>query len=305
MRKVLVTGGAGFIGSHLVEKLVEHSNEVTVIDNLVSGKLVNLENVKDKIKFYKASVLEHKTVNRLTEEAAVVFHLATHCLVKGLEDPRQMHEVNDVGTFNVCMAAKEHDAKIVFVSTSEVYGLQSTFPLREIATLIPMSIYGQTKAAAEQYVKFFHRIYGVEAVIIRPFNTFGPRQREDGYAGVITSFIKRVESGAPPMIYGDGRQTRDFTYISDTVDGILSLSKLHDGEIVNIGSGKETEIEELAHKVFEAMGEKPQLPFYHAPRINDLRHLQADITKAKKYGFNPKIDLDEGLKKYVQWWRNK
>jgi len=303
--KILVTGGAGFIGSHLVEKLVERGDKVTVLDDLSAGKLNNLEKVINHIQFWKGSV-EDNSVFNITANTEVIFHLATHCLVKGLEDPRRMHEVNDIGTFNVCMAAKENKNKIVFISTSEVYGTQYTFPLKETATLFPMSIYGQTKAIAEQYVKFFHRIYGIPAVIIRPFNTFGPRQREDGYAGVITSFIKRIEAGKPPIIYGDGYQTRDFSYVSDIVDGIILVSVLNDGETVNLGSGKETSILKLA----ETMLPRKSLPPYpkfdsQQSRINDLRRLQADITLAKSFGYEPKVTVEEGLKKYVEWWKQK
>lgn len=304
--KILVVGGAGFIGSHLVERLVKERNEVSVIDNLSSGRTSNLTNVIEKIYFYPETILNYGALKYLTRKTDIVYHLATQCLVKGLEDPWAMHEVNDIGTFNILKAAKENGNKVVFISTSEVYGLQTDFPMKETVTLNPVSIYGQTKAVAEEYVRFFNKVYEVEAVIIRPFNTFGPRQREDGYAGVITSFMKKIKSEEPPIIHGDGQQTRDFSYVSDIVDGILLLSRLSSGETVNLGSGKETSILKLAELIEETMNKDWTTGcILEEPRFNDLRRLQADTSIAKKLGYEPKVTLEEGLKKYIEWWRQR
>jgi UDP-glucose 4-epimerase len=304
--KILVTGGAGFIGSHLTERLVDQGHEVTVIDDLSAGKLINLRSVQDKIKFCEGSICNCELLNSLAQGTDAIFHLATQCLVKGLGDPRLMHNVNDIGTFNVCLVAKEYNSKIVFIGTSEEYGPQKSYPIKESANLNPVSIYGSTKAVAEHYVKFFNKIYHVPAVIIRPFNTFGPRQREDAYAGVITTFIKKVKSGLPLTILGDGRQTRDFTYISDIVDGILLLSRLRDGEIVNLGSGNEVSILKVAYTVYRAWTGKQKAPIeYDKPRINDLKRLRADISLARTYGYLPKVSFEEGIKNYVEWYKTK
>lgn len=310
--RVLVTGGAGFIGSHLVEKLVKQYNEVVVLDDLSSGTLKNLvtpvllKMAKDPIlSFHNESVCDLAQVKTAAKDCGVIIHLATQCLVKGLENPELMHQVNVVGTFNVCMAAKENNSKIVFIGTSEEYGPQIIYPIKETSPLNPVSIYGQTKIVAEQYVHFFNRVYGVPAVCIRPFNTYGPRQREDGYAGAITSFMKRIEAGKPPIIYGDGLQTRDFSYVTDIIDGILLLPEyFNSGEVLNLGSGREVSLLELIKIIYDAMGVEPMPPIFESPRINDLRRLRADISLAWNHGYEPKISLEEGIKKYAEWRQN-
>ena len=246
-----------------------------------------------------------ETVEVLASKTDVIFHLATRCLVQGLEDPKTMHEVNDIGTYNVCLAAKKYGCKIVNIGTSEEYGNQTEFPIKETALMKPVSIYGLTKLVAERYVEFFHRIYGVPAVMIRPFNTYGSRHREDGYAAVITVFMKQLRKGISLTIHGDGLQTRELTYISDIVDGIILLSKLSDGEVVNVGSGEEISIIKLAGLVAKAWkGEKPLFTFTD-PRPHDIKRFYCDITKARSYGYNPKISLEEGLRMYVAWYKKR
>jgi len=301
--KILVVGGAGFIGSHLVDKLVERGHDVIVLDDLSAGKLSNLDAVKDQISFKQGSVCDLELMRLLTKDVDVIYHLATQCLVKGLGNPYLMHQVNDIGTFNVCLTAKENNCKIIYIGTSEEYGPQETFPIKETALLNPVSIYGITKVVGELYVRFFNKIYDVPAVIIRPFNTFGPRQREDAYAGVITSFVKRLTNNLAPIIFGDGLQTRDFTYVSDIVEGIVLLSKLENGEVVNLGSETETSVLDIATALNHILRENmPISPVFDAPRINDVRQLRADITIAKNYGYKPKVKFEVGLKIYVKWY---
>jgi UDP-glucose 4-epimerase len=315
--KVLVTGGAGFIGSHLVEKLVERGDTVTVLDDFSAGKIENLKKIMYKINIVYGSVCDSKLVFELVSKTDFIFHLATQCLVKGLEDPQLEHDINTNGTFNICSAAKHYHTKhfqkkIVYVGTSEEYGPQQTFPIKEDAPTNPVSIYGLTKLIAEQYVRFFNKIYDVPAVIIRPFNTFGPRQREDAYAGVITSFLKRLINHNDPLIFGDGLQKRDFTYVTDIVNGILLLSNLENGEIINIGSGKETSILDLANTMIKTYVDSLRKnmppygfqPIFDTPRPNDLKRLCADISLAKSYGYKPTVSLEEGLKKYVEWYKS-
>lgn len=249
------------------------------------------------------SVCNLSAVREATSKADLIFHLATQCLVKGNEDPVLIHAVNDLGTYNVCLVAKEKHCKIVYIGSSEEYGTQEKVPIKENAPLNPTSLYGLTKVIGERYVKFFHRIYKVPAVIIRPFNTFGPRQREDAYAGVITSFVKRLESGHAPLIFGDGYQRRDFSYVTDIVDGIMLLSKLEDCQIVNLGMGVDVTIRDLAEKICEAWG-CYVYPLFDAPRVNDVRQLCADTELAKSHGYKPKVKLEEGLKKYVEWYKS-
>lgn len=304
--KALVTGGAGFIGSHLVDKLVERGDEVTVLDDLSAGKLSNLENVSQNIFFHKLDIADYQSLLEVSRDIDVIFHLATQCLVKGNEEPMLIHSVNDVGTYNVCVVAKELGCKIVFIGTSEMYGYQRSSSINEKAPLNPLSLYGITKVVGEQYVRFFHKIYGVPVVCIRPFNTFGPRQREDMYSGVITSFLKRIKNDLPLLIHGDGKQTRDFSYVSDIVDGIILLSKLHRSEVVNLGSGKDVSIHELANVVVRSWLETDDLDaeiIFDEPRINDLRKLRADISRAEHYGYSPKLSLQEGINSYVEWYK--
>lgn len=316
--EVLVTGGAGFIGSHLVTRLVERGHEVRVLDDLSSGSadIRNLEKVEDSIVFKVGSVSHLPTVQRICKGADLVIHLATQCLVMGIDDPAFLHEVNDVGTFNVCMAAKEHGLKVAYIGTSEEYGSQEVFPIKENAPLRPESLYALTKVVGEEYVKFFHETYGVPAVIIRPFNTFGSLQREDldmermmkgfnAYAGVITSFIKKFQVYESPVIFGDGHQMRDFTYVTDIAEGILLMSeKFEKCEVVNLGSDSEISILELGKLLAKIWG-SPDPNFVYAPaRPRDIRRLLADITLAKSHGYKPKVSFEEGLKKYVEWYRS-
>lgn len=315
---VLVTGGAGFIGSHLVGKLCRNGHHVIVLDDLSSGDLHNLDEVKvlGALRFKKGTVCNLPLVKRLSHGVDVIFHLATQCLVVGVDNPPFLHQVNDVGTFNVCMAAKENNCKIVYVGTSEEYGPQEKFPIKEDIPLNPQSLYAVTKVVGEHFVKFFHEIYALPAVIIRPFNTFGPLQREDldverlmkgfnAYAGVITSFIKRFQANEPPVIFGDGHQRRDFSYVTDIVEGLLLLSKLENCEIVNLGSGSDISVLELAHllaKIWKGSDEELD-PIFADPRPRDLKKLLADISLAKSYGYQPKVSFEEGLNSYVEWWK--
>lgn len=301
--KALVTGGAGFIGSNLVKVLVGRGDEVTVIDDFSVGRMEHLKDCLEDIEVVTGSVYDLNLMRQLMSNTDTVFHLAVKCLVECNNDPAVAHEINVGGTFNVCLAAHEAHAKVVYVSSSEVYGTCRFTPMSENHPTEPQSIYGLSKLMGEEYVKFFNKYCGVPAVIIRPFNAYGPNHRIDQYAAVITAFIKRLENGEYPIIEGTGKQSRDFTYVTDTAEGIALLSKLEHGEIVNIGSGKATKINDLALTLMKIYGMENKFIFAE-PRPNDVFKLEADSALAKTHGYEPKVSLEEGLRKYIAWWRN-
>jgi len=307
----LVTGGAGFIGSGLVKVLVDRGDDVTVVDDFSVGKMEHLDDIGN-IEIVKGSICDIGLMRKLVSKTDIVFHLAVQCLMKCNENPIIAQEVNVGGTFNVCLAAYEAHTKMVYVSSSEIYGTCKFPPMKEDHPTEPQSIYGLSKLMGEEYVKHFNKYYGVPAVIIRPFNAYGPNHRNDQYSAVITAFIRRLENGEYPIIEWTGEQSRDFTYVTDTAEGIVLLSKLEDGEIVNIGSGKAISIKELATTIMKIYGEiiengtenDIENKFIYAERRpNDVFKLEADTSLAKSYGFKPKVSLEEGLRKYISWWK--
>ena len=300
----LVTGGAGFIGSNLVKVLADRGDNVTVLDDFSVGRMEHLDAIGN-VEIVKGSVCDIDLVRKLMSKTDTVFHLAVQCLVMCNDNPIVAHEVNVGGTFNVCLAAYETHAKMVYVSSSEIYGTCQFSPMTENHPAEPQSIYGLSKLMGEEYVKHFNKYYGVPAVIIRPFNAYGPNHRNDQYSAVITAFIRRLENGEYPIIEWTGEQSRDFTYVTDTAEGIALLSKLEHGEIVNIGSGKAISVNELATtlmKIYDIEGDMDKL-IYIKQRPNDVFKLEADTSLAKSYGYKPKVSLEEGLRKYVTWWK--
>lgn len=300
----LVTGGAGFIGSNLVKVLVNRGDNVTVLDDFSVGRMEHLDAIGN-VEIVKGSVCDIDLVRKLMSKTDTVFHLAVQCLVMCNDNPIVAHEVNVGGTFNVCLATYETHAKMVYVSSSEIYGTCQFSPMTESHPAEPQSIYGLSKLMGEEYVKHFNKYYGVPAVIIRPFNAYGPNHRNDQYSAVITAFIRRLENGEYPIIEWTGEQSRDFTYVTDTAEGIALLSKLEHGEIVNIGSGKATSVNDLATtlmKIYDIEGDMDKL-IYIKQRPNDVFKLEADTSLAKSYGYEPKVSLEEGLRKYVAWWK--
>lgn len=307
--RILITGGCGFIGSNLVKALLEKGNEITVLDDFSSGKLSNLDIISStdlkktkKLTVISGSVLDLNLLYTLTMKTDIIYHLAVQCLVKCNEDPKIGHEVNATGTFNVCMAAKRFNVKVVYISTSEIYGTAQSDTMDETHPTEPQSIYGLTKLVGEQYVTMFNKYYNVPAVIIRPFNTYGDNHRGDQYAAVLTNFIKRTLQRKPLIIQGNGEQSRDLTYVTDIVQGIILLSKLSNGEIVNIGSGSSTTINDLA-KIVSTIAGEPLHVINEPPRMNNVFKLHADISLAQKYGYSTKVPLREGIKQYFEWYK--
>ena len=301
--RILVTGGAGFIGSNLVKALVDRGDEVTVLDDFSVGRMEHLEDINPKrLEVISGSVCDLELMRKLITNTDTVFHLAVQCLVACNHNPVLAQQVNVGGTFNVCLAACEAHAKVVYISSSEIYGTCKISPMAENHPIEPQSIYGLSKLISEQYVRSFHKYHNLPAVIIRPFNAYGPNHRNDQYAAVITSFINRLEKGEPLIIEGTGEQSRDFTYVSDIVDGIILLSTLENGEAINVGNGYATTIKDLAATLFRIYNMKENI-IYKPERINNVFKLESDIKRANSYGYEPKVSLEEGLKKYISWLR--
>jgi UDP-glucose 4-epimerase len=307
--RALICGGAGFIGSNLVKALIENGDKVIVLDDFSVGKLSNLDILapydpksNDKLTVVTGSILDLNLLYSLAMQVDIIYHLAVQCLVKCNEDFKLGHEVNDTGTFNVCLAAMKFKAKLVYISSSEIYGTAKVCPMPESHPTDPQSIYGLTKLVGEKWVSIFNKYFDVPAVIIRPFNCYGENHRGDQYAAVLTNFIKRALQHKPLIIHGNGEQSRDLTYVGDTVQGIILLSKLSHGEIVNIGSGSSATIHDLARIISTIAGE-PLNFIYEDARVNDVFKLEADITLAKTYGYSPKMPLREGLKLYFEWYK--
>lgn len=309
--KVLVTGGAGFIGSHVVDSFVNSDFEVIVIDDLSTGRLENIRHNMDKEDFrlVKVDIRDYDSVKRLVKDVDAVFHeAAVVSVVRSVENPFLTNDVNVTGTLNLLKASVDSGVKrFVYASSSSVYGETKTLPKHEGLVLLPISPYAVSKMAAERYCLVFHEVYGLETVCLRYFNVYGPRQIYGPYSGVISIFINRLLNDEPPIIYGDGKQTRDFTHVQDVVQAsTLALNKRGAvGEVFNIAMGVATTVNELA-SMLQGIMDKTYLKTVHTrPRPGDIRHSYADVTKAEKVlGYHPKFSLRDGLAQLVEWYRS-
>jgi UDP-glucose 4-epimerase len=306
---VLVTGGAGFIGSNLVDALVARGDRVTVVDNLSVGVRANLSqhDGSGRVELHVENVLDGRRMRELLQGIDTVFHLATQCVRLSIAEPDLVYQVNSEGTFRMVMAAVEARVRrFVYVSSSEAFGSAQRVPMSEEHPFDPTTIYGASKLAGELYVTAFRRMHGLDTVIVRPFNTYGPRAHFEGaYGEVIPKFVVRVLNGRPPLVFGDGEQTRDFTFVEDTVRGIVLAADAPDlcGRPVNIARGTEVSINQIARLVLEACGSTLE-PEYGPPRPADVRRHFADITRAREaLGFVPRVAIAEGIRRYVEWFR--
>lgn len=300
--KVLVTGGAGFIGSHLVETLVADGHAVTVIDSLRSGHEKNLDAVKNKITFVKGDILDEKTLANAMKGQEAVFHLAAIASVPySVEHPLETHDVNTTGTLRVLLAARTAGVKkFVYSSTAAVYGDEPTLPKTELSVLKPQTPYALSKLAGEHYVRLFHTLYGMHTIALRYFNVYGPRQDPASpYSGVITKFTTLLKAGKQPVIFGDGLQTRDFVFVKDVVQAnIKALASTHTG-VFNIGTGVQASINELLAHLNEAL-DTNMMARYEERKAGDIIHSVSDIAVARKIlGYAPQTTLHEGLEQTV------
>jgi len=297
MERVIVTGGAGFIGSHLTEELVKQGFDVTVLDNLTTGNLHNILSLKKDITFIKGSITNLSLLKKLFKNTDYIFHLAAIASVpKSVTDPLASHEVNNTGTLNVLQAAVQNRVKkLVFMSSAAVYGDIPTLPVKEDMPPQPKSPYAVDKLSAEYYCAVFRQVYQLSSVCLRCFNVYGPRQEPDSdYSAAIPKFIALALAGKPLTIYGDGKQTRDFVYVKDVIAANILAARADLNGIFNISNGRSVTVNELAGLIIKLTGNKSEI-VYDQPRPGDIVHSLADITKAASIGFKPSYTMETGL----------
>ena len=307
--KFLVTGGAGFIGSHIVDALVKNGDKVTVLDDLSSGTLENLEGVKDKIDFIQGSIIDPGDVSRAMEDADYVLHQAAlRSVPKSLDNPSQYNHVNIDGTLKILEEARRRKVKrVVFASSSSIYGEAKTLPSKEDFYPLLISPYALTKLAGEYYCRIFSKIHGLETASLRYFNVFGPRQSlENEYAVVIPKFITCMLKDEAPPVHGDGKQTRDFTYVENVVEANMKAATTPGikCEVFNIACGKTYSVLDVIKYVNKIL-KKDIKPKFTPARQGDVRHTSADINKAKKLiKLDPKIGFEEGLVRTIKYFKS-
>ena len=308
MAVYVVTGGGGFIGSHIVEELLRRNEIVRVIDNFSTGKWENIEPFEGGAEIIEADIAEGKNLPRFLEGADYVIHQAAIPSVpKSILDPVKSHHANVNATLQLLNASREANVKrVVYASSSSVYGDSPTLPKHEGMMPNPLSPYGAQKLFAEIYCQVFSRAYGLETVSLRYFNVFGPRQDSTSqYSGVLALFIPAVLQSKRPTIYGDGLQSRDFTYVQNVVEANLVACTVPGvaGQVFNVACGDRITVNSMLQQINKITG-KDIAPIYADPRPGDIKHSQADITRAKEHlGYQPKISFEEGLRNTIEWYR--
>lgn len=310
MVKVVVTGGAGFIGSYVSRKLSEKNYDVVVYDDFsnASGK----NNLPKNVKIVNESILDVSVLRRTFKGAKIVINMAVKPLPMSFIDPDEIVRVNDYGSYLVSKTCTELKCKLVHVSSSEAYGSAKYIPMKESHPFLPSTIYASSKAASELYVRGFVKTDGLKAVIVRPFNSYGPFMRDDDYAAAIPKFFERISNGKPPIIHGDGNQTRDFTYVEDTADGIILAAEKPNaiGDVFNLGQGQELSIKKMAKimiKEYSSITRKKIEPIlkFQKERKGDVKRHLSDMSHTKKIlGYKPKVNFEKGIRKYLVWKLN-
>ena len=306
--RIMVTGGAGFIGSELVRQLAEDASEILVVDNLTNGKRSNLEDVLSEcVELYVEDIRDVARMDTLMSGVDIVCHLACLGVRHSIHAPHENHDVNATATLGLLDLARKHGVeRFVYVSSSEVYGTALWAPMTEEHPTFPMTVYGAGKLAGECYARAYHHTYDFPTVVVRPFNSFGPRCHHEGDSGeVIPKFMLRCLVGKPMMIFGDGSQTRDFTFVEDTARGIVlaGLSEDAVGQTINLGQGKEISITDLAAEVSTVVGRGKADVVHMDSRPGDVMRLYADSTRADSLlGFSPEVSLGEGLERLMKWY---
>jgi UDP-glucose 4-epimerase len=306
--RYVVTGGAGFIGSNIVDELVRRGHDVVVLDDLSAGRESNLSGVAGKIQFIRGSICELETVAVACRGVDYVLHLAARTSVpRSMKDPVETNRVNVDGTLNVLVAARDAKVRrVVFAASSSAYGESPALPKVETMPAVPISPYGVSKLVGEIYAQVFGRVYALENVSLRYFNVFGPRQDPGSpYSGVLSKFCTALLSGQQPVVFGDGEQSRDFTYVENVVDATLRAAEAPNvsGMVLNVGTGNRYTLNETL-ALLEKISGKPARAKYDPPRAGDILHSQADITAARRLlGYEPRVGFEEGLRRTWEWYK--
>ena len=306
----LVTGGAGFIGSHIAAAMMADGMRVRVLDDLSTGHRENIEEIGGDLDFINGSVADEQLLNKVLENVEVVFHeAAIPSVPRSVEAPRQTHIASVDGTFSLLVAARDSKVRrVVYAASSSAYGDQPTLPKVEHMLPDPLSPYAVAKLVGEYYCQVFTRVYGLETVSLRYFNVFGPRQDPGSqYSGVVSRFISTLLSNERPVIYGDGEQSRDFTYIDNVVFANLRAASAQDasGKVINVANGERITLNELLAVLKDLTGKQDVTAEYREPRVGDVRHSLADITLARQFlGYESKVGLRDGLQRTIDWWKS-
>lgn len=307
--KVLVTGGAGFIGSNLADELIKQGAKVNIIDNLVTGFRENLEEINGDFNFIEGDINNESSLNKAIEGVSIIFHQAALPSVpRSVEDPAATHEACANATFKLLCAAKDSGVRrLIYAASSSAYGDQPTLPKVETMKPQPLSPYAAAKLMGEYYCSVFSNVYDLETISLRYFNVFGPRQNPSSmYSGVISRFIDALMGGKTPVIYGDGEQSRDFTYIANVVNANMQAAQTSKGigTVMNAANGERISLNELLKVLKDITGNTHVEADYQEPRRGDVKHSQADNSLAKEcINFEKLVDLEEGLKRTIDWWK--
>jgi nucleoside-diphosphate-sugar epimerase len=307
--KVLVTGGAGFIGSNLADELIKKGAKVTILDNFVTGFRENLEEITGDFEFIEGDINNSDKLRQAVEGSEIVFHQAALPSVpRSVENPLETHEACVNGTFNVLLRAKEANVRrVVYAASSSAYGNQEVLPKEETMLPEPLSPYAAAKLMGEYYCQVFDNVYGLETLCLRYFNVFGPRQNPSSqYSGVISRFVDALMSNKTPVIYGDGETSRDFTYIDNVVDANLKAAQTKKGigQVMNVANGERITLNQLLETLKKITNQSDVQVEYKSERSGDVKHSQASNRRAVDYlGYEKKVDLEEGLRNTINWWK--
>ena len=307
--KVLVTGGAGFIGSNLADELIKKGAKVTIFDSLITGFKENLEEIKGDFEFIQGDLNDDEKLAKALQGVEIVFHQAALPSVpRSIDNPKETHQACVDGTFNVLLKSRDAGVRrVIYAASSSAYGNQETLPKSETMRPEPLSPYAAAKLMGEYYCQVFNSVYNLETLCLRYFNVFGPRQNPSShYSGVISRFVDALMTGNTPVIYGDGETSRDFTFVANIVNANLNAAQTDKGigEVMNVANGERITLNQLLEVLKKITGKETASADYQPERTGDVKHSQADITRAKEWlDYKKLVDLEEGLTKTIDWWK--